>query len=121
MDTISIHELRVETLIGIHEWERRTPQTLLLDVDFAIPAGNAGRSDHIGDTIDYAEVVERVRTSLRDTHFVLLERLCEHVADLLRNDFKSPWTRVSAIRPGIIRGVKRVAVTIERGTRDPRN
>jgi dihydroneopterin aldolase len=121
MDTISIHELRVETLIGIHEWERRTVQTLLLDVDFAIPAGNAGRSDHIADTIDYAEVVERVRTSLRDKHFVLLERLCEHVADLLRNDFKSPWTRVSAIRPGIIRGLKRVAVTIERGTRDLSN
>jgi dihydroneopterin aldolase len=37
MDTISIHELRVETLIGIYEWERRTPQTLLLDVEFAIP------------------------------------------------------------------------------------
>jgi dihydroneopterin aldolase len=121
MDMISIHELRVETLIGIHEWERRTPQTLLLDVDFAIPAGHAGRSDRIRDTIDYAAVVERVRTSLRDTHFVLLEGLCEHVADLLRDDFKSPWARVSATKPGAIRGVKRVAVTIERGTRDPTN
>ena len=121
MDTISIHELRVETLIGIYEWERRTPQSLLLDVDFAIPAGTAGRSDRLRDTIDYAAVVERVRTSVRDTHFILLERLCEHVADLLRNDFKSPWTRVSATKPGIIRGVKRVTVTIERGTRDPSN
>jgi dihydroneopterin aldolase len=121
MDTISLQELRIETQIGIHEWERRTVQTLLLDVDFAIPTGNAGHSDRIGDTIDYAAVVKRVRTSLRDTHFVLLKRLCEHVADLLRNEFKSPWTRVSAIRPGIIRGVKRVAVTIERGTRDPSN
>jgi|SRR4029079_7063137 dihydroneopterin aldolase len=84
-------------------------------------AGNAGRSDRIRDTIDYAEVVERIRTSLRDTHFILLERLCEHVADLLRNGFKSPWTRVSATKPGIIRGVKRVTVTIERGTREPGN
>jgi len=54
-------------------------------------------------------------------HFILLERLCEHVADLLRNGFKSPWTRVSATKPGIIRGVKRVTVTIERGTREPGN
>ena len=119
MDTISIHELRVEALLGISEWERGTPQTLLLDVHFAIPAATAGRSDRIRDTIDYAAVVERVRTSLRDTHFNLLEQLCDHLANLLCNDFKSPWTRVSATKPGAIRGVNRVAVTIERGTRDP--
>lgn len=117
MDIISIREFRIETLIGFYEWERRLPQSLQLDLEFAIPTSNAGRSDRLRDTIDYGAVVERLRESLSSTHFILLERLCEHVADVLQDDFNSPWVRVSATKIGALRGVKRVGVTIERGAR----
>jgi 7,8-dihydroneopterin aldolase/epimerase/oxygenase len=115
MDTVSIHELRVETLIGFYEWERRLPQTIQLDLEFGLPTSAAGRSDRLRDTIDYGAVVQRLRDALAGTHFVLLERLCEHVADILRDEFKSPWVRVAATKVGVMRGVRRVAVTIERG------
>jgi dihydroneopterin aldolase len=32
-------------------------------------------------------------------------------------EFKAPWVRVSAAKLGLLRGVKRLAVTIERGSR----
>ena len=115
MDTIHIHELRVETRIGFYEWERGLPQTIELDLELAIASKQAGLSDRIRDTIDYAAVVERVRASLRSTHFVLLERLCEHIAELLRGEFKSPWVRVTAVKTAVMRGVEKVGVTIERG------
>jgi dihydroneopterin aldolase len=114
MDTISIQEFRVDTLVGYHEWERQLPQTIELSLDIAIPDNRAGRSDRIRDTIDYGAVVERVRSSLAATQFVLLERVCEHVADILLREFHSPWVRVSAAKIGLMRGVKRLAVTIER-------
>ena len=50
MDTVSIHELRIETLIGFYEWERRLPQTIQLDMEFALPTSAAGRSDRLRDT-----------------------------------------------------------------------
>jgi dihydroneopterin aldolase len=62
-------------------------------------------------------VVARVRESLATTHFVLLEALSEHIADLLRKEFNAPWVRVSASKSGVLKGVKRVSVTIERGVR----
>ena len=114
MDIISIHEFRVDTLVGYHEWERQLPQTIELNLALAIPDNRAGRSDRIRDTVDYAAVVERVRASLAETQFVLLERLCEHVADILLGEFHSPWVRVSAGKVGLMRGVKRLEVTIER-------
>jgi 7,8-dihydroneopterin aldolase/epimerase/oxygenase len=117
MDTISIQEFRVDTLVGYHEWERQMPQTIELNLELAIPDNQAGRTDRIRDTIDYGAVVDRVRGSLAGTRFVLLERLCEHVADLLINEFHSPWVRVSAAKIGLMRGVKRLGVTIERGTK----
>ena len=115
MDIIAIHDFRVETSIGFFAWERRLPQSIQLDLELAIPGNQAGHSDRLRDTIDYGAVVERVRESLATTHFVLLERLCEHIAELVRNDFKSPWVRVSATKIKVLRGVRRVSVTIERG------
>jgi dihydroneopterin aldolase len=117
MDTISIQELRVETLVGFYEWERQLPQTVEINLEFAIPGSAAGRSDRIRDTIDYGAVVERIRQTLADTRFMLLERVCEHVADLLLIEFKSPWVRVTVAKIGLMRGVKRLGVTIERGQR----
>ncbi len=114
MDIISIHDFRVDTVVGYFEWERQRPQTIELNLELAIPDNQAGRTDRIRDTVDYGAVVERVRTSLARTHFILLERLCEHVADILLNEFHAPWAKVSAAKIGLIRDVRRVAVTIER-------
>ena len=82
---------------------------LQLDLEFAMPASSAGRSDRMRDTIDYGAVVERMRSPVRAPISLLLERLCEHVADVLQDDFKSPWVRVSATKIGALRGVKRSA------------
>jgi 7,8-dihydroneopterin aldolase/epimerase/oxygenase len=116
MDTISIQEFRVDTVVGYYEWERQLPQTIELNLDLAIP-GRPQHSDRIRDTIDYGAVVERVRASLAATRFNLLERLCEHVAEMLMQDFGAPWVRVSAAKIGLMRGVRRLGVTIERGSR----
>jgi dihydroneopterin aldolase len=115
VDRISLQELRVDTIVGVYEWERQRPQTIELNLEFAIPGERPGLSDRIADTIDYGAVVERIRTSLAATHFKLLERVCEHVASLLLDEFGTPWCRVSAAKIGLVRGVKRLAVTIERG------
>jgi len=117
MDTISIQDFRVETTVGYYEWERQMPQTIELNIEFAIPDAQAGRSDRIRDTIDYGAVVDRVRETLGQTRFTLLERLCEHVSDILLQEFASPWVRVSAAKIGLMRGVRRLGVTIERGQR----
>jgi dihydroneopterin aldolase len=114
MDTISIRGFRVDTLVGFLDWERQLPQTIELNMELAIPDNRAGRTDRIGDTIDYSAVVERVRTALAGTRFILLERVCEHIADIALQEFHSPWVRVSAAKIGLMRGVRRIEVTIER-------
>ena len=79
---------------------------------------SAGASDDIGDTIDYAVVVERLRSELASQHFNLLEKLAEYVAGLLMEQFGARWVRVSIAKLGMMRGVKRVGVIIERGVRE---
>ena len=114
MDTLFLHGLKAETLIGVYDWERQQRQTLLLDVDIGTDARPAGHSDNIGDTIHYGEVAEALRHNLAQQQFLLLEALAEHVAQFLLDDFGALWVRVRVVKPGILAQVREVGVQIER-------
>ena len=68
MDIIFVAELKIETLIGIYEWEKRVPQTIQLDLEVGLRGEHAAKSGKIGDTIDYSRVVGRIER--HDFHFV---------------------------------------------------
>ena len=114
MDIIFIDELRIPTLIGIYPREQAIPQTIEISLQIGTSTANAGNSDDIRDTIDYAVVVDRLRADLAAQHFHLLEKLAEHVASLLLEYFGAIWVRVSIAKLGTMRGVKRTGVIIER-------
>ena len=117
MDIIFIDDFRVSTLIGIYPREQNIPQTVEISLQIGTSTVGAGASEDIPDTIDYASVVERLRKDLAAQHFHLLEKLAEHIANLLLTDFGARWVRVSVAKLGVIRGVRRAGVIIERGER----
>lgn len=114
MDIIFIEELRAETWIGIYPREKAMPQTVVLDIQMGVSTASAGASDDIGDTIDYAVVTERLRCELASRHFNLLEKLAEFVATLILEDYAAQWVRIAVAKLGMMKGVKRVGVIIER-------
>jgi dihydroneopterin aldolase len=116
VDIIFISDFRIEMLIGVYEWERRVPQTVQLDIEIGLPPREK-RSDRIGETIDYSKVVGRIEQSVRDNRFLLVEALAEHIAQLIMSEFGSPWVKASVTKLAAIRSVKRLGVTIERGTK----
>ncbi|MBC7945939.1 MAG: dihydroneopterin aldolase [Burkholderiales bacterium] len=118
MDIIFISEHKFETLIGIYEWERKVPQTIQLDLEIGVPGGRVVATDEIGDTIDYGAVTRRIEESLGQQHFLLLERMAEHVASLVIDEFRAPWVRVTIAKLAIIRGVKKVGIRLERGQKN---
>jgi len=117
VDTIFISELRLDILIGVYEWERRVPQAVQFDLEIGIPGRRAAGSDQLADTIDYAAVAARIEASLRTNSFGLLERVAEHIAELIRSEFGAPWVKVSVTKLAPLKNVKRLGVTIERGSK----
>ena len=114
MDKIFLHGLKADTLIGVYEWERKQPQTLLIDLDIGLPPRRAD-DDDIGSTVHYGEVCEDVRNNLETRRLHLLETLAEHIASLILNDFPAAWVKVRLVKPGILPDVREVGVEIERG------
>lgn len=117
MDIIFLNEVKIETRLGVPDWERRLPQTIILDIELAMPHSRACQSDAIEDTIDYGTVVARIRQTLTDNSFKLVEALAEHIAQLILTEFETPWVRVRVGKPGILPGLKQLGVAIERGSK----
>jgi dihydroneopterin aldolase len=115
MDIIFIRELKVVTLIGVYEREKRVPQTLQLDIDIALPNSRACQSDNINDALDYAQVAQHIQSVLSEGHFSLLEALAEHIAQIILKDFNAPWVKVNVAKLQAIRNCKMVGISIERG------
>ena len=115
MDIIFLRELKVETLIGIYEWEKRAPQTLQIDLDIALPDSRACQTDDIKDALDYSKVAQHLQAVLSDGHFSLLESLAEHIAQIILKDFNAPWVNVSVAKLQAIRNCRMVGISIERG------
>jgi len=115
MDIIFLTDLRIETIIGIYDWERETKQTVILDLEMAADINKAAASDTIEDTLDYKAVAKRIIQYVEESEFQLVETLAERVAEIILTEFAVPWVRLKLNKIGAIRGASGVGVIIERG------
>jgi dihydroneopterin aldolase len=114
LDIVFIHDLKVQTVIGVYEWERRIRQTISLDLDMQADIGRAAVSDSIDDALDYKAVAHDVTAMIESSTFMLVETLAEAVARLLLDQYRIGWVRVRVSKPAAVRGAKAVGVVIER-------
>ena len=117
MDIIFLNEMKVETVIGIWDWERKIRQTVVIDLEMAADIRKAAASDSVDDTLNYKLVAKRLQQFIGDSEFQLVETLAEKIAAIVNDEFGVPWVRVRVNKPGAIRGARDVGVLIERGER----
>ena len=117
MDIIFLHEVKVQTRLGVPEWERNLPQTVVLDIEIALPNSLACQTDAIEDALDYATVATCVRDYLATTRFRLVEALGENVIRLIMEKFGANWVRLRVSKPDILPGVSRVGIVLERSNK----
>ncbi len=115
MDTVFITDLRIDTIIGIYDWERQVRQTVSLDIEMAHDISQAARTDDIQFALNYKAVAKRVIAFIASSEFLLVERMAEQTAQLIMGEFNVPWVRIKLHKPGALRGAKDVGVLIERG------
>lgn len=115
MDTIFIHDLRVETRIGVWDWEQELPQTIRLDVELGLASDKVFQSGDFADALDYSAVVARLTAFAADHPHKLLESFAQAIADILLSEFGAPWVKVRVAKLAAMKGVKELGLTIERG------
>ncbi len=118
MDIIFLNDLKVETIIGIWDWERKIRQTVSIDLEMSADIRKAAATDDVEDTLNYKLVAKRLQQFVGDSSFKLVETLAEKIAGIVLDEFDVAWVKVRVNKPGAIRGARDVGVLIERGA-DP--
>ena len=115
MDTVYIRDLRIDTIIGIFDWEREVKQTVSLDLEMAADIRQAAETDDIEQALNYKAVAKRIIAHVENSDCLLVERLAEEVAGIVTGEFGVPWVRLRLSKPGALRGSRDVGLIIERG------
>ncbi len=117
MDIVYIRELEIEAIIGIYDWERKTKQTVSIDLEMGCDNTKAAASEDIADALDYKAVAKRLISFVEGSEFLLVETLAEKIAAIVLEEFSVPWLRLRLGKPGAVTGSKDVGVIIERGAK----
>lgn len=115
MDTVYVHGLAVDTVIGIFDWEREIRQKVILDVEMAVDISASAATEDINRTVSYKEVSERLTQFVEQTEFLLVETMAEAIAALILAEFSVPFVRIKLGKPDAIANAVDVGVIIERG------
>jgi 7,8-dihydroneopterin aldolase/epimerase/oxygenase len=118
---VSVRDLSVDAVIGVHAWEREIEQTLVVSVDMVPETADvraAAASDDLADALDYSAVAETIAAVLREGKFRLIETAAERVAGHLLADFPVSWLRLELRKP-IAAGGYTAVITLERARENP--
>ena len=113
-DCIFLKDLRVETVVGVWDWERKIRQTVSIDLEIGTDITRAANMDSIDDALNYKDVAKRVQRFVADSQFHLIETLATKIAETVLSEFDIPWIEVRVNKLGAIRGAKHVGVRIRR-------
>ena len=117
MDIVYIRDLRIDTIIGIYDWERQVKQTVSIDLEMASDIRKAAATDDIQYALNYKAVSKRLIAYVENRNALLVETLAEEITQLIRDEFNVPWLRLRLSKPGAVRGARDVGLIIERGTK----
>lgn len=116
MDIVFIKGLRIETVIGIYEWEKTMRQPVVLDIEMGTDVRRGAASDRIDEALDYKAVSKRLKQFVADSRSDLVETLAERCAAIILDEFSVPWVRLSLNKIGAVTDAEGVGVIIERVT-----
>jgi 7,8-dihydroneopterin aldolase/epimerase/oxygenase len=112
MDMLQITALNVKTKIGIHAWEQRILQQLLIDIH--IDADFSACKDELTNTLDYDALCQLVTTYVEGNTFKLIETVAEHVAGLIKEKFAVKQVKISVSKPHAVKNAGNVCIIINR-------
>ncbi len=99
--------------IGVHDFEKRGEQRVLINVDLYIPlAQSTPKDDQLDEVVDYDFMRETVAKRMAQGHVHLQETLCDDVARSMLAHPRVRAVRVSTMKPDVYPDCEGVGVEV---------
>ncbi|MDD3855223.1 dihydroneopterin aldolase [Sulfurimonas sp.] len=97
--TIHVEDLKFQCILGILDFERTTPQDVVVNLDIEY--------EYKGNFINYADVVQIVKDLMKESEFLLIEDALENINLKLIKEFNSIKNiRLKITKPSILKDCK---------------
>ncbi len=80
---IRIKQLRLNTIIGTNDWERKTPQEIIVNIEINVDAKLSAKTDNLNDAVDYANIVQQITQKTTEWKFFLIEKLASEILKIV--------------------------------------
>lgn len=101
--------------IGVHEFEKRAEQRVIINVDLYVPLSlSTPKADELDEVVDYDFIRNTVAESLSRGHIQLQETLCDDILAAVLAHSKVHAARVSTAKPDVYPDCESVGVEVFR-------
>ncbi len=108
---LKIKNLRLQTVIGIHEWENSVARQIIINAVIETDSDKAFKSDDIKDAIDYDELVLKIKKTVLETRFYLVEKMVGDLLDVIMEDKRIKKCQLEIDKIGAIADLESFSVT----------
>ena len=113
-DRIYIRDLRLRSIIGLNDHERREKQDIVINIVLYADLSKPCRTDCIEDTVNYATITEEITSMVENSSFFLIEKLAEEIAAVCLKHEPVQKVKVTLDKPGALEFSRTAAVEIVR-------
>jgi 7,8-dihydroneopterin aldolase/epimerase/oxygenase len=94
-------DFKLKVSIGIHDFEREGPQTVVVNVDLMLAPADKPHADRIANVLNYDTVHDAIIALAKSRHFNLQETLVDAILDLCLAQPGVIEARVSTEKPDV--------------------
>jgi len=98
---IFIRDFRLQVSIGIHDFEKEGPQTVVVNVDLLLGPDDKAHNDRIANVLNYDVVHGGIMALAKSRHFNLQEALVDAILELCLAQPGVIEARVSTEKPDV--------------------
>lgn len=99
-DTIFLKDIEINGRHGCSEEERQHEQLFIVDAELYLDLSRSGKSDDLGDTIDYVQVLNDIKKIVSGTSRNLIETVAQDICEiLLRKYFLLDGLKITIHKP----------------------
>ena len=108
-----LRDYEVSINIGAHDFEKKRPQRVLLNVELYVPlAYSTPKKDQLSEVVDYDFIRRTIATRVAAGHIHLQETLCDDVLALMLQHPHVRAARVSTEKPEVYPDCRSVGVEV---------
>lgn len=114
MDTVFIHDLKIQAILGIHPHERLHPQEIIVNISISTDSRQAAKTDRIDACVDYEILSKNIIKLVKEAERNTVEALAEDIATLCLKEPGVMGVKVRVEKPEALQDAKSAGVEINR-------